>query len=59
MVLKDGDDFLAFLMFIAGVANTITAFFGHRVGAVAMQNAQIELLVMGQMPHTGDESMCQ
>ena len=46
-------------MFVAGVANAITAFFGHRVGAVAMQNAQIELLMVSQMLHTGDEGVLQ
>ena len=45
MVVDDGDDFFATLMFVAGVANTIAAFFGYCVGAITMKNTQIELAV--------------
>jgi len=35
MIVNDGYDFFTFLVFVAGVANAITTFFGHGVGAVA------------------------
>ena len=57
MVVNDGDHFFAFLMFVPGIANTITAFLRYRVRAVTMQDAQIELLMVSQMLHTGDEGM--
>ena len=57
VVVDDRDDFLPLLMFVAGIADAIPAFFGHRVGAIAMQHAEIELVVVRQMPHTGDEGM--
>src|SRR5688572_28158888 len=37
MVVNDGDDLFTLLVFVAGVANAITTFFGYRVGAIAMQ----------------------
>jgi hypothetical protein len=45
MVVDDGDDFFALLVFVARVANAVATLFGHRVGAIAMQNAEIELVV--------------
>src|SRR5437016_3642158 len=54
---NDGEDFLALLVFVPGIANAVTAFFSHRVGAIPMQHAQIELVVLRQMPHAGDEGM--
>jgi hypothetical protein len=57
VVVDDRDDFLPFLVFVAGIADAIPAFFGHRVGAISMQNAEIELVVICQMSHTGDEGM--
>jgi len=38
-------------------ADAIPAFFGHRVAAIAMQDAEIEMVVVRQMPHTGDEGL--
>src|SRR5271155_4510177 len=35
--------------------NAIAAFFRHRVGAIAMQDIEIEMIVGRQMPHAGDE----
>ena len=35
----------AYLMIVARVPNTIATFFGHGVGAIAVQNAEIELVV--------------
>ena len=57
VVVNDGDDLCTLLVFVAGVANTITAFLGHGIGAIAMQDTQIELLMVGQMTHTGDEGV--
>jgi hypothetical protein len=45
------------LVLVAGIANAIATFFGHRVGAIAMQNTEIEVLLGRQMPHTGDEGV--
>jgi hypothetical protein len=57
VVVDDGDDFFATLMFMARVANAIPSFFGHRVGAITMQDSQIESVASRQMPHTGDKGM--
>jgi hypothetical protein len=44
-------------MFVAGIANAIAAFFRHRVGAIAMEDIEIEVTVGRQMPHAGDERL--
>jgi hypothetical protein len=44
-------------MFVAGIANAIAAFLRHRVGAIAMQDIEIEVAVRRQMPHAGDERL--
>jgi len=59
MIVNDGDDLFTLLVLVAGVANAIATFFGYRVGTITMQNAQIELLMVGQMPHTGDEGVLE
>jgi hypothetical protein len=46
VVVDDRDDFLPLLVFVAGIADAVPAFFGHRVGAIAMQDAEIELVVI-------------
>jgi hypothetical protein len=43
--------------FVAGIANAIAAFFGHRVGAVAMQDTEITVAVGRQMLHAGDKRL--
>jgi hypothetical protein len=45
VVVNDGNDFFTLLMFVIRVANAVAAFFGYRVGAITMQNAEIELVV--------------
>jgi hypothetical protein len=39
VVVNDRDDFLSLLVFVAGIADAVPAFFGHRVGAITMQDA--------------------
>jgi len=34
-------------------------FLGHRVGAIAMQHAEIEVVVLRQMRHAGDAGLLQ
>ena len=46
-------------MFVAGIADTITALFGDGVGAIAMQDAEIEVVLLRQMPHAGDECLIE
>jgi hypothetical protein len=36
VVVNNGDDFFATLVFVAGVANAITALLGHRIGTIAV-----------------------
>src|SRR5271156_5395142 len=57
VVLDDREDFLTLLVFVAGITDPITAFLGHGVGAVAMQDTEIEVAVRRQMPHTGDKCL--
>ena len=57
IVVDDREDFFALLVFVAGIANTIAALFGYRVGAIAVQNVEIEVAVRRQMPHTGDKCL--
>ena len=44
-------------MFVAGIADAIATLFGNRVGAIAMQDVEIKLLMLRQMPHAGDERL--
>ena len=44
-------------MVVARIAEAVPAFFGPRVGAIAMQPAVIELGGHRQMPHTADEGV--
>ncbi len=55
VVVDDRDDFLPLLVFVARIAKTVPAFFGHRVGAIAMQDAEVEVVLVREMAHTGDE----
>jgi len=57
MVGYDGHDFFALLGFVACIAHALTPFFGHRVRLSAMQHAEIKVLLVRQMPHTGDEGV--
>jgi hypothetical protein len=57
VVVNDRDHLFPLLVFVPEIANTATLFFGHSVGAIAMEDAQIELVVLQQMPHIGDECM--
>jgi hypothetical protein len=41
-----------------GVFTTVS-FFSHRVGAIAVQDAEIELVVVREMLHTGDKRLFQ
>ena len=59
VVLDDRDDLLALLVFVAGIADAITAFLGDGVGAIAMQDAEIEVVLLRQMPHAGDECLIE
>jgi hypothetical protein len=57
VVDNDRNALFSLLVFVAGIADAVPAFFGDGVGAIAMQDAEIELVVLCQMPHTGDEGM--
>ncbi len=46
VVVNDRDDLFSLLVFVAGIADAVPAFFGHGVGAIAMQDAEIELVVI-------------
>jgi hypothetical protein len=46
-------------MFVARISNAIATFFGHGVGAIAMQNAEIKRVVRRQMLHPGNDGMLQ
>src|SRR6202050_5716155 len=43
VVVDDRDDFLTLLMFVAGIADAIAAFFGDGVGTIAMQYGEIKV----------------
>jgi hypothetical protein len=47
------------VVFVAGIADAVPPFFGHRVGAIAMQEAEIKLVLVRQMPYTGDKRLLQ
>ena len=59
MIVDDGNDLVALLMFVARVAKPIAPFFGHGVGPVAMEHGEIELLLCSEMLHTGYERLPQ
>jgi hypothetical protein len=46
VIVDDGDDFISTLMFVARVAN-----------AIAMQDTQIEPMLVSEMSHAGDEGI--
>ena len=46
-------------MFVAGIADAISAFFGNRVGAIAMQDREIKMVLLREMPHAGDERLVE
>ena len=46
-------------MFVAGIADAIAALFGNGVGAIAMQDVEIKLAMLRQMPHAGDERLLE
>src|SRR5208337_4791367 len=45
------------LVFVPGIADPIAAFLGHGVGAIAMQDTEIEVVMRRQMPYTGDKCL--
>ena len=55
VVVHDRNDLLTRLMFVAGIADAIAAFFGDGIGAIAMQDAEIKVVLLRQMPYAGDE----
>src|SRR3981189_1990103 len=59
VIVHDRDDLLTPLMFVAGIADAIAALFGNRVGAIAMQDAEIKLVMLCQMPHACDERLLE
>src|SRR5580692_8550619 len=59
VIVHDRDDLLTPLMFVAGIADAIAALFGNRVGAIAMQDVEIKLVMPRQMPHAGDERLLE
>src|SRR5664279_3982602 len=59
VIVHDRDDLLTPLMFVAGIADAIAALLGNRVGAIAMQDAEIKLVMLCQMPHAGDERLLE
>src|SRR5271170_4955439 len=59
VVVYDRDDLLARLMFVAGIADAIAALFGDRVGTIAMQDVEIKVVLLRQMPHAGDERLAE
>src|ERR1700733_6342676 len=59
IIVHDRDDLLTPLMFVAGIADAIAALFGNRVGAIAMQDVEIKLVMLRQMPHAGDERLLE
>ena len=46
-------------MFVAGIADAIAALFGDGVGAIAVQDAEIKVVLLRQMPHAGDERLVE
>ena len=46
-------------MFVAGVADAVAAFLGDGVGAIAVQDAEIKVVLLRQMPHGGDDGLIE
>ena len=46
-------------MFVAGIADAVSAFLRDGVGTVAMQDAEIEVALLRQIPHAGDECLIE
>src|SRR3984893_10187278 len=59
IIVHDRDDLLTPLMFVAGIADAIAALFGNGVDAIAMQDVEIKLVMLRQMPHAGDERLLE
>ena len=59
IIVHDRDDLLTPLMFVAGIADAIAALFGNGVGAIAMQDVEIKVVLLRQMPHAGDERLVE
>ena len=59
VVVDDREDLLALLMFVAGIADAIATFLRDGVGAIAMKDAEIEVMMLRQMSHTGDECLIE
>jgi hypothetical protein len=59
VVVDDREDFLPLLMLVAGMADAIATFLRDGVGAIAMKNAEIEMVLLRQMPHAGDECLIE
>jgi hypothetical protein len=57
VVGRHGEDVLALLVCVAGIAPASAAFVGHRGGPLTVQDAEIELVLVGQMAHPGDEGV--
>lgn len=57
VILHNRDNLLTLLMFVAGVTDAIAALLGNGVGAITMQDAEIKVMVLRQMPHAGDERL--
>src|SRR5208283_1233435 len=59
VVVDDREYFLALLMFVTGIADAIATFLRDSVGAIAMKDAEIEVVLLRQMPHAGDECLIE
>src|ERR1700719_2259916 len=59
VIVHDRDDLLTPLMFVAGIADAIPALFGDGVGAIAMQDVEVKLAMLRQMPHARDERLLE
>jgi hypothetical protein len=44
---------------VARIADAISAFLRDGVGAIAMKDAEIEVALLRQMPHAGDECLIE
>ena len=53
MIVDDSNDLLALLVFVPREPNAIALFLATVAGPVAMEHAQIEVLLGREMPHTG------
>ena len=51
VVVHDRDDLLTRLMLVTGIADAIAALFGDGVGSIAMQDGEIKVVLLRQMPH--------